>query len=294
LTFFVNLCSKALPVHFLFFSFGSKLKKDCATTLLSEFYLLIILTKKCVTKFYFMKKIFSLVALTGMLMLMTFNSCNKDNSLTEIDSKSDFKKIGQIHNKGLDYIISKTKISDFITKPNNPFSKNGTTIDTLAVAQHIMEQVNAFLINETLIINGENFDFQELISLDDFFNIYNYSDIGPYTNIPITIKNETVNEINTIINTINPNDIEFSKKISTGELYKFSLNYWDDFDASRILPNNLNRTSKEISFNWLSVGMSDAQGAYGGFAMGGSGGAVAIGLMSSAYNMCIQALWQSL
>jgi hypothetical protein len=235
-----------------------------------------------------MKSILKLSTLFTFLVF--FNSCSNDDKsfnnmeMELITSKTsdNYEPIGIIHNEGLDFFLERNSIEDLISKWDNE------ELDSLALAQFVLSEVNLFLEGNSFELNGDTIYFNE-IELEEYLTVYNNPQLGVFSGAIdyIDDKDATVNYINSIMDEYkaNPDSEDYEKVLATGELFKYSLQYWNDFHPE------VNTEDDCGDFNWLAVGMSDAQGAWSGFGLGGLWGSAAFGLTMSAHNMVIQAIW---
>ncbi len=242
-------------------------------------------------------KLTSIILVPALVFSIFLNSCsnadesntinavksenNETNHFARSSKKSDYDIVGVIHNDGLDYFLNNSSLAEI-----KSFNVNGK-IDTLGLAIYVKDIVNDYLREKgTFDIGTETIQLTTINDINDYFTIKNTSDSGSFVNCNnLILTNDSLCIDNVIANTDIKNQ-DYEKIMCTGKIYEYSLNYWSNFDNNTYL-----RGSNCGNFNWLSVGVSDAQGAWGGFGLGGPWGAVAFGLFGSAYNMAIQAAW---
>lgn len=249
-----------------------------------------------------MKKYKSYIILT-LIFAGILYACSTDNK-SEIQENelniSNFNKVGEIHNQGLDAILNDKTFNDIenIVNPNGQLRSNNV-IDTLAIAQLIFNETNSFIArNPTIVMDGQTINIPQLSSFDEFMDTYR-NQILEYYDLPDENSPDgTITSIENKMLELSLNNLqdEYYSKMSTGSVYKHSVEYWSD-------PNNpLNEYISEEGlqnrgwFNWVSLAMSDASGAWSGAQLGAVtgpagaiGGAVAFGLCHSALNAAVQA-----
>lgn len=240
-------------------------------------------------------KLNSIILTSVFVFSLFFNSCsntdesgniteaqsNETSNLSRSSNKSDYDIVGVIHNEGLDYFLNNSSLAEI-----KSYNTNGK-IDTLGLATYVKDIVNDYLIEKgSFKIGDETIQLTTINNINDYFSIKNTSDTGSFINCnTLNLANDLLC-IDNIINNTDTKNKDYEKIMCTGKIYEYSLNYWSTFDNNVYL-----RGANCGNFNWLSVGVSDAQGAWGGFGLGGLWGAVAFGLCGSAYNMAIQAAW---
>lgn len=182
----------------------------------------------------------------------------------------------------MDFFLKRNNIDEIISKWNN------NEIDHEGITELVLNEVNLFLDGNSFELNDKTVYLQK-IKAEEYLRIFNNPQLGVFSETVAYIdnKDKMIEHINEIMSDYkkNPDSDDYEKVLATGELFKYSLEYWSVYNPE------LTQRGDFGDFNWLSVGVSDAQGAWGGFGIGGPWGAVGFGLMMSAHNMVIQAIW---
>lgn len=239
----------------------------------------------------------------AILMVGVFYACSSDEkSAVETNSEfriENFNKIGEIHNQGLDEILNDNTFNQIekIVNPNVLLRNNG--IDTLAIAQLIFDETNKFIErNSTIVIDGQTINIPQITSFEVFMDVHRNEKLEYYDNPNENSSDETITSIENKMLELSLNELQdnYFSKMSTGSVYKHSVEYWSDPNNPLSQYLNANGVQNRGWFNWAALAVSDAQGAWGGAKLGATtgpagaiGGAVAFGLCNSALNAAIQA-----
>jgi len=247
-----------------------------------------------------MKQVKAFVFLFAILSI-TIISCSKeeDNGTENPDIQTqlelnrtrqgDFTQVGKIHNEGLDYIFSPRTIQRIkdIAQPGKP-------VDTMAIASLIFQETNSFLKGKTIQADGMTISLKEIDRLEDALTVFAENKMDKYEDCKGTLE-ERKSCIKDIMKEFaqNPFGRQYIQMMSAGSVYDYSLDYWTSNEELFI---SYFRNQQRGWFSWVSMAVSDVQGAYSGAqigAVGGPagaiGGAVAFGLMGSALNAAVQA-----
>jgi len=250
-----------------------------------------------------MKNYKSYIFLT-LILTIGFLACTKEEK-SEINENSNleisnFEKVGLMHNNGLDFIFSSKTFNRIQEIGERAKNNRNNGIDTLAIAQIVFEETNNFIANNnTIDLEGNIIEIQPLNDLNEFMEIYRARELKVFS---VPTDKQTAEEIKLDIDNIMKNYLDntdaddYYKVMSTGSLYKHSVDYWSSeanrsADFSFLYTNSASRGW----FSWVSFVRSDVMGAWGGAeigAIGGPagviGGAVAFGLCSSALDAAVQ------
>lgn len=213
------------------------------------------------------------------------------NEIDEKFSPESFAQIGEMHNRGLDFIKLKYQELDKKAKPANEQE----------VAEFIVKQTKEFLSNESITVNGvEVTEFplisaEELIVLDKKVrsSLSNRSSQEAFSRLMSIEINSTYQEVKTEVKNVRE---EFSVVSSMQEQNTQVQAYASVFDSS---VDYWHEESDDIAeLCWLCVANSDLAGAYSGASFGTTlgpggtvGGAIGIGIMSSGYTAVLGAIW---
>lgn len=243
----------------------------------------------------YLKISFVLVTITSFIIY----SCTNEEKTLENEQQiiiENFENVGKVHNDGLDFIFS-DKTFDKISLIAKSQKNNINGIDTLAIANIILEQTNDFLKKEEQMNLGNlSVDLEPISNITDYFDIVKTNDLGVYFQCEGS-SSEVIACIDSIMNEYrqNPDREDYNLVMSSGELYKHSVDYWSSKESRKA---NFNRFQQKGWFNWAAFAKADAVGAWGGAEIGiiggpsgAVGGAVAFGLMGSATNAAVQAAW---
>lgn len=251
-----------------------------------------------------MKK-YTAYALSAIILAIVFYACSSEQNNPSDETNSNFEitnfqKVGEFHNDGLDFIFTESTFNKIERIANSSTQYRTSGIDTLAIAELIIEETNAFIANNpTMVVDGQTITVPKITDIDEFMNVYRYQELEHY-DMPIeSSPTQTITSIDNKMSefSLDPSQENFEGKMSTGSVYKHSVEYWSD-------PNNplnqyLNGTGYQNRgwFSWTAFAISDVQGAWSGAELGAAtgtpagviGGAVAFGLCSSALNAAVQA-----
>lgn len=241
----------------------------------------------------------------AILITGVFYACSSDENST-IEKNSEFRidnfdKIGEIHNQGLDEILNDKTFNQIEEIVNPDLQLRSYVIDTLAIAQVIFDETNSFIArNPTIVIDGQTINIPQITSFDVFMDVYRNEKLEYYDNPNENSSDETITSIENKMLELSLNELQdtYYSKMSTGSVYKHSVEYWSD-------PNNpINQyitfadQQNRGWFNWANLAMSDATGAWGGAKIGAVtgpagaiGGAIAFGLCNSALSAAVQVAW---
>mgnify|MGYP000619166433 CR=1 FL=1 len=224
------------------------------------------------------------VLISSIVATSIFVACtvNKDDKSSEALSSVEFNKIGENHNNALDFIDSKYQASRLSSR---------TTISEDEQIQFIIDKTVEYLRGKTFTVNNIVVDEFPMPSINEFKEFYadlETKDLGDFEDFK-SIK-ASIEDIERIERNYE-DGTEFInyQNLATGATFKSSIAYW-------ISKNKTDENSRRI--NWYSIALSDASGAYGGAqwgALGGPasavGGAISMGILSSAYSGFIGSLW---
>lgn len=243
------------------------------------------------------KFLFSVILILA-ITTVTIYSCQKEPIGKEVVLEVNaFESVGSLHNEALDFIFD-----DDIAYELSKIRRSKTTIDTIALVELILEKTNEFLIEKGSITIGDNtYDLSPITDLDlarDFSfstepSIY-YSDCSGDPEEILVCINDIMDTYQN--DTENPDYIEI---MSTGWLYKYSIEYWIDNESNFMEQFGVSTSTKW--FNWGTFAFQDLLGAASGAKWGFAGGpatafgaALAGGIISSAVNAAGQAIWHEL
>lgn len=229
--------------------------------------------------FIFMKKV-----LLG-LMLLVFSLCSfKGIGQEKLDK---YNEAGQFHNEGLKFIISKINYEKLIGLKTS----NGE-IDEQKVVGYILPYYNEFISKNNFTIEGKIYNCDKIDNSKDFLD--KKSSLKTVFEKCSNLDNKS-SILSCIDEYVDGIDEENTKILISANIYKYSVDFWEDFTKTTNFFDNIPAGNVEkIKFNWWMVAVSDASWARNGFIIGGGpAGAVSCALMGSAYSMCIQCMVQS-
>lgn len=212
---------------------------------------------------------------------------NEETQNNNVYSKSPgYDQLGIIHNDMMD-IIDESLKKDLDSLARASYTGDGETvspddIDEEVIFNYLKPKIDNYLNNVSIEIDDNQIQNFPLFNYNEYKNVMrDNTELGIYQSCNLDI--ECVSEI---YNSLDPNEDNYVTNKTIGSIYYYSLEHWDNYEPNSIDPDE---------YDWISVAIMDARGAwsgatYGGFVgvAGSIAGGLAFGMFASAMDMVKQ------